>query len=59
VNRKKKVPVVNLAERNEAAALAGLPAEVSVALGDIAGAIRDGPLAFSCSGRPGCSLSNS
>jgi hypothetical protein len=49
VTRKKKVPVVTLAERDDAAVLAGLPAEVSVALGDIAGAIREGLLAFSCS----------
>jgi transposase-like protein len=49
VSRKKKVPVVELAERDDAVLLAGLPAEVSVALGDIAGAIRDGLLAFSCS----------
>ena len=50
VNRKKKVPVVKLAERDEAAAVAaGLPAEATVALDDIAGAIRDGLLAFSCS----------
>lgn len=47
---KKKVPVVKLADRDEAAAVAaGLPAEVSVALADVAGAIRDGLLAFSCS----------
>lgn len=49
VTRKKKVPVVKLAERDEAAAVAGVPAEVTVALDDIAGAIRDGQLAFSCS----------
>lgn len=49
MNRKKKVPVVTLAERDDAAVLAGLPAEATVALGDIAGAIREGLLAFSCS----------
>ena len=50
MNRSKKVPVVKLGERDEAAAVvAGLPVEVSVALDDIAGAIRDGLLAFSCS----------
>jgi len=50
MNRKKKVPVVTLADRDEAAAVAaGLPAEVTVALDDVAGAIRDGLLAFSCS----------
>jgi transposase-like protein len=48
--RKKKVPVVKLAERDEAAAVAaGLPAEVNLALADVAGAVRDGLLAFSCS----------
>jgi transposase-like protein len=48
--RKKKVPVVKLADREEAAAVAeGLPAEATIALDDIAGAIRDGLLAFSCS----------
>ena len=40
---------MRLAERDDAAVLAGLPGEVSVALGDIAGAIREGLLAFSCS----------
>ena len=50
MNRNKKVPVVKLAEREEAATVAaGLPAEVSLALGDVAGAIRDGLMAFSCS----------
>ncbi len=48
--RNKKVPVVKLAERDEAAAVAaGLPAEVNLALADVAGAVRDGLLAFSCS----------
>jgi putative transposase len=49
MTRKKKVPVVKLAERDEAAVLAGLPAATTVALDDIAGAIREGLLAFSCS----------
>ena len=52
MTRKKKVPVVKLAERDEAAAAAAassLPAEVTVALADVAGAIREGLLAFSCS----------
>jgi hypothetical protein len=49
MTRKKKVPVVKLAERDEAAVLAGLPAAATVALDDIAGAIREGLLAFSCS----------
>jgi transposase-like protein len=44
----KKVPVVKLAARDDAAALAGLPAEATIALGDVAGAIREGLLAFSC-----------
>lgn len=43
---KKKVPVVTVAEREEAARLAGLPLEASVALTDVAGAIKDGLLAF-------------
>ena len=50
VNRtttKKKVRVVKPAERDDAAALAGLPSEGTLALGDIAGAIREGLLAFS------------
>jgi hypothetical protein len=48
--RKKKVPVVKLAERDEATNVAaGLPAEVNLALADVAGAVRDGLLAFSCS----------
>jgi putative transposase len=49
VTRKKKVPVVKLAERDDAVMLAGLPAAATVALDDIAGAIREGLLAFSCS----------
>lgn len=44
----KKVPVVKLAEREEAARLADLPLEAVVALGDVAGAIKEGLLAFSC-----------
>ncbi len=52
MNRNKKVPVVKLAEREEAAAVAaGLPAEVSLALTDVAGAICDGLLASAA--RPG------
>ncbi len=39
MTRKKKLPVVKLAERDDAAVLAGLPAEATVTLGDIAGAI--------------------
>jgi len=43
----KKVPVVTVAERDEAARLAGLPVEATLALTDVAGAIREGLLAFS------------
>jgi hypothetical protein len=50
MTRKKKVPVVKLADRDEAAAVAdGLPTAATIALDDIAGAIREGLLAFSCS----------
>lgn len=50
MTRKKKVPVVKLVDRDVAAAVAaGLPAEATIALDDIAGAIREGLLAFSCS----------
>lgn len=44
----KKVPVVKLASRDDAALLEALPAEATIALGDVAGAIREGLLAFSC-----------
>ncbi len=41
---------MKLAEREDAAAVAAnLPAEVSLGLADVAGAVRDGLLAFSCS----------
>src|SRR5271165_1950448 len=46
---KKKLPVVTVAERDEAARLAGLPAEANLALQDLAGAIKDGLMAFCCS----------
>ncbi|MGO9333653.1 MAG: transposase [Acidimicrobiales bacterium] len=46
---KKKLPVVTIAERDEAARLAELPAEATVALQDLAGAIKDGLMAFCCS----------
>lgn len=50
MNRKKKLPIVKLADRETAAAVAeGLPAEVTIALDDVAGAIREGLLAF-CAG---------
>jgi putative transposase len=42
----KKVPVVNPARADEAAELEGMPEEVTVALADVAGTIRDGLLAF-------------
>ncbi len=43
---KKKVPVVTVAEPKEAARLAGLPLEATVALADLAGAVKDGLLGF-------------
>ncbi len=43
---KKKVAVVRVAEAEEAAKLADLPLEATVALADVAGAIKDGLLAF-------------
>lgn len=49
MNRKKKLPVVAVAEREEAARVAELPVEVSVAMADVAGAIREGLMAFCCS----------
>jgi hypothetical protein len=49
---KKKLPVVTVAERDEAARLAGLPASAAVALEDVAGAIKDGLMAFCCSAGP-------
>ena len=49
MTRKKKLPVVKVAEQEVAAAVAGsLPAEVAIALDDVAGAIREGLLAFCC-----------
>lgn len=45
---RKKLPVVKLADRDEASALENLPVEATVALDDIAGAIREGLLALSC-----------
>ena len=42
----KKVAVVSVAEAEEAARLADLPLEATVALADVAGAIKDGLLAF-------------
>ncbi len=43
---KKKVPVVTVAEAEEAARLAGMPLEASVALADVAGAVKEGLMAF-------------
>jgi hypothetical protein len=43
---KKKVPVVTVAEPEEAAHLAGLPLEATVALADLASAVKDGLLGF-------------
>ena len=43
---KKKVAVVTVAEAEEAATLAELPLEATVALAEVAGAIKDGLLAF-------------
>ncbi len=43
---KKKVPVVTVAEPEEAARLAGLPLEATVALADVAGAVKEGLLGF-------------
>jgi transposase-like protein len=43
---KKKVAVVNVAQAEEAARLADLPLEATVALAEVAGTIKDGLLAF-------------
>jgi transposase-like protein len=43
---KKKIAVVSVADAEEAARLADLPLEATVALADVAGAIKDGLLAF-------------
>jgi putative transposase len=45
---KKKVPVVRVAERAEARRLADLPFEATVTLDDVAGVIKEGLLALSC-----------
>jgi putative transposase len=45
---KKKLPVITLAPREEAARLENLPGEVTIALADIASAARDGLMALSC-----------
>ena len=43
---KKKVPVVTVAGPEEAANLAGLPLEATIALADLAGAVKEGLLGF-------------
>ncbi len=43
---KKKLPVVSVAQVEEADRLAGLPLEATVALAEVAGALKDGLLAF-------------
>ena len=43
----KKVPVVKIASPDSAGALAGLSLDATVAMADVAGAMRDGLLAFS------------
>ncbi|MGH9029036.1 MAG: IS256 family transposase [Acidimicrobiales bacterium] len=45
---KKKLPVITLADRDEANRLEDLPGEVTIALADIASAARDGLMALSC-----------
>lgn len=49
MNRKKKVPVVTVAAREEAARVAELPVEATIALADVAGAIKEGLMALCCS----------
>lgn len=49
MNRKKKLPVVTVAHRDEAARLETLSAEATVALQDVSQAIKDGLMAFCCS----------
>ena len=46
---KKKLPVVTVAEVEEADRLADLPLEATIALAEVAGAVKEGLLAF---GRP-------
>jgi len=46
---RKKLPVVTVAPRDEAERLADLPAEATVALADVAEAIKEGLMAFCCS----------
>ena len=49
MDRNKKLPVITVAHREEVARLAELPAEATVALQDVAQAIRDGLMALCCS----------
>ena len=44
----KKLPVVTVAEREEAMRVADLPVEATIAMVDVAGAIKEGLLAFCC-----------
>jgi putative transposase len=46
---RRKLPVVALASKDEAVRLEELPAEARIALGDVAGAIKEGLMAFCCS----------
>ncbi len=43
---KKKVPVVSVAEPEEAARVAGLPLEATIAPGDVTSSIKEGLMAF-------------
>src|SRR5215216_1176401 len=49
----KKVPVVKIATPDAGAKLAGLPLEATVAMADVAAAMREGLLAFSAAARAG------
>ncbi|HSH58704.1 MAG TPA: IS256 family transposase, partial [Acidimicrobiales bacterium] len=49
MTRKKKVPVVTVEAGEEAARVADLPVEATIAMADVAGAIREGLMAFCCS----------
>jgi len=49
VTRKKKLPVVAVEAREEAAHVAELPVEATIAMADVAGAIREGLMAFCAS----------
>lgn len=49
MTRKKKVPVVTVEAGEEAALVADLPVEATIAMADVAGAIREGLMAFCCS----------